>query len=127
MSHAIHFSQITPVFVASNFEKSVQYFRASLGFELKSQTKSGRHFAVMERDGMQFHLVEEEQGRNKAGLDALYSEITGYGGKLAEKLREFEPGKRMFLVADPDDNRIAFVEDSTNIFMDMTEISSIGE
>lgn len=137
MSIDIHYSQITPIFVASNFEETIAYYRGSLGFDVASRTTKGYHFAVLQRDTLELHIIQEIPGRNRPGhgrcvvvvngLDKLYHEICGYGAKLAEDITEFEPGKRVFVVADPDDNRIAFAEDSTNIFMDMTDVSSIGE
>jgi predicted enzyme related to lactoylglutathione lyase len=137
MSFNIHISQITPVFVASNFTKTIQYFVSSLGFQVASRTDTGQKFAVLKRDEMQVHIVEEVPGQNRPGhgrcvvavngLELLYQEIKGYGGKLAEEMREFEPGKRVFVVADPDDNRIAFAEDTTNLFMDMTDIGRIRD
>jgi catechol 2,3-dioxygenase-like lactoylglutathione lyase family enzyme len=137
MSYDVHISQITPIFVASDFEKTVNYYRGSLGFEKASETTSGHKFAVLNRDGFQLHIIEEIPGRNKPGhgrcvavvngLEKLYHEIKGYGGRLAEDLREIEPGKRVFVVADADDNRIAFAEDSSNLFMDLTELSSLGD
>lgn len=137
MSYDVHFSQITPIFVASDFEKTVDYYRGTLGFTLATKTDSGHKFAVLKRDELQLHVIEEISGRNKPGhgrcvvavngLDKLYQEIRGYGGTFAQDITEFEPGKRVFVVADPDDNRIAFAEDSANLFMDMTDITSIGD
>jgi catechol 2,3-dioxygenase-like lactoylglutathione lyase family enzyme len=115
---------IAPQFLVDDLERSIEYYRQRLGFELDFIYES--FYASVSRDGCAIHLkcapkTEADRVHRKqhehldayidvANATALHAELTGRGALITSPLEERPWACRDFYVEDPDGYILCFSE-----------------
>jgi predicted enzyme related to lactoylglutathione lyase len=106
----------------ASIEQSIEFYTKKLGFNLDFKYED--FYAGIVKDGHSIHLKsgssEGNDGKNKKDLDIvfsvnniddLYHELLSKSIEVVQPLRDMPYG-REFYIADPDGNRIAFIEET---------------
>jgi len=115
---------MSPQFLVSDFERSIQYYTQVLGFDLEFRYED--FYAGIIKDGYSIHLKcgqpSREERENKKenndldivfsvdNVDALYEEYSQKPIEIIQPLCERPYGKE-FYIADPDGYILAFLEE----------------
>jgi catechol 2,3-dioxygenase-like lactoylglutathione lyase family enzyme len=115
-------TSLAPQFVVDNLERSMAYYRDSLGFEFGEPW--GGFYAIGRRDGLELHLkeapknpVERRHRRDNEhldaaagvdGIEAFYEQCVSSGARILKPLAPTEWGTKDFYVEDPDGYIISF-------------------
>ena len=115
---------MSPQFLVSDFERSIQYYTKVLGFDLEFRYED--FYAGIIKDGYSIHLKcgqpSREERENKKenndldivfsvdNVDALYEEYSQKPIEIIQPLCERPYGKE-FYIADPDGYILAFLEE----------------
>jgi catechol 2,3-dioxygenase-like lactoylglutathione lyase family enzyme len=115
-------TSLAPQFVVDNLERSMAYYRDSLGFEFGEPW--GGFYAIGRRDGLELHLKEapkdtaQRQHRRDNehldaaagvdGIEAFYEQCVSRGVKILQPLAPTEWGTKDFYIEDPDGYIISF-------------------
>jgi len=116
--------KMSPQFLVSDFERSIQYYTKVLGFDLEFRYED--FYAGIIKDGYSIHLKcgqpSREERENKKenndldivfsvdNVDALYEEYSQKPIEIIQPLCERPYGKE-FYIADPDGYILAFLEE----------------
>jgi len=116
--------KMSPQFLVSDFERSIQYYTQVLGFDLEFRYED--FYAGIIKDGYSIHLKcgqpSREERENKKenndldivfsvdNVDALYEEYSQKPIEIIQPLCERPYGKE-FYIADPDGYILAFLEE----------------
>jgi len=120
------FKKMSPLLPVAHIEQSIEFYTKKLGFSLDFRYED--FYAGILKDGHSIHLKcsatpesaapPENAGKNKDDLDImfsvgdierLYEYVLSQSIEIVQPLRDMPYG-REFYIADPDGNRIAFVE-----------------
>jgi catechol 2,3-dioxygenase-like lactoylglutathione lyase family enzyme len=117
---------ISPVFIVSNVDRTIAFYRDKLGFEMTfQQPDQNPFFAIIVRDGAQIFVKSD---RDVSPLpnhkrhrfmrldafvyapdpDALAAEFVEHGVTFSTPLKDTSDGLRGFELADPDDYILFF-------------------
>jgi catechol 2,3-dioxygenase-like lactoylglutathione lyase family enzyme len=110
------------VFVASDIEASLAYYRDVLGFQVTFEYGSPLSYACLCRDEVALHLLAAEATKRLPGhgglcifvrdVDRLYTELSGRGARLINRPEDRDYGMRDFDVVDADGNQVTFGMDA---------------
>jgi len=116
--------KMSPQFLVTDFERSIQYYTQVLGFDLEFRYED--FYAGIIKDGYSIHLKcgqpSREERENKKenndldivfsvdNVDALYEEYSQKPIEIIQPLCERPYGKE-FYIADPDGYILAFLEE----------------
>ena len=116
--------KMSPQFLVTDFERSIQYYTQVLGFDLEFRYED--FYAGIIKDGYSIHLkcgqpLLEERERKRENndldivfsvdnVDALYEEYSQKPIEIIQPLCERPYGKE-FYIADPDGYILAFLEE----------------
>jgi catechol 2,3-dioxygenase-like lactoylglutathione lyase family enzyme len=111
---------ISPVFIVSNVDQTIAFYRDKLGFETRfQQPDRNPFFAIIGRDGAQI-FIKAEKGIEPVpnskrhrhmwmdafvyapDPDALALEFTDHGAAFSVPLKDTHDGLRGFEISDPD-------------------------
>lgn len=117
---------IAPQFVVEDVVKTAEFYRDKLGFNILGYFADPPVYAMVERDGIEFHFGKPDKGsiqpnetRRSIGgdayiwvdnIDALYNEIKAKGVEIVEALAMQSYGSRDFVVRDCNGYRITVGE-----------------
>jgi catechol 2,3-dioxygenase-like lactoylglutathione lyase family enzyme len=114
------FKQMSPQLPVTHIERSIEFYTKKLGFSVDFRYED--FYAGIVKDGYSIHLKcsapQGNDGRNKEDLDItfsvdsierFYEELLSKSIDIIQPLRDMPYG-REFYIADPDGNRIAFIE-----------------
>jgi hypothetical protein len=109
----VKWRSIAPVLPVADVSSTAAYFRDKLGFSVRSvMPESGDHWVVLERDGVEIHLVPKDW---PAGALVLVDSVDLLVGELKERGAQFESGPtdqqygmRDFAVSEPNGFQIGF-------------------
>lgn len=129
------YARLVPELVCSDFERSLQFYTAVLGFEVV-YARHGERFAYLDREGAQIMLeqptergfvngeLSQPYGRGVnfeievSDVDTLYERVRAAGAEIWLPMEEkwyrrdgVEVGNRQFIVADPDGYLLRFAQD----------------
>ena len=111
---------ISPVFIVSNVDQTIAFYRDKLGFETRFQEPDrDPFFAIIGRDGAQIFIKAEKDvtpvpnSKRHRHLrldafvyapdpDALAAEFAGNGAAFSVPLKDTHDGLRGFEIRDPD-------------------------
>ena len=106
------------VFVVSDIEKSLAYYRDVLGFAVTFQYGSPTFYACLCRDDVALHLNAAHQTKRLPGngavcvfvrdVDAVHAELAERGAHVVKPPQDYDYGMRDFDVLDPDGNQLVF-------------------
>jgi catechol 2,3-dioxygenase-like lactoylglutathione lyase family enzyme len=112
--------QMSPQLPVAHIERSIEFYTKKLGFSLDFRYED--FYAGILKDGYSIHLKSadptENDKKNKEDLDItfsvdsierLYEDLLSKSINIVQPLRNMPYGKE-FYMADPDGNRIAFLE-----------------
>lgn len=122
-SQGLSLSSTTPGFTVGDIQKSIEFYRDVLGFELKERWEHDGVLggAEMKAGRVSLYLGQDDwmKGRNRVkgvgfriycettqDLDAIVARIKAHGGTLAEEVQNRPWGSRDFAVTDPDGFKI---------------------
>jgi len=116
------FKKMSPQLRVAHIEHSIEFYTKKLGFSLDFRYED--FYAGIIKDGHSIHLKcstrPGNDGKNKEDLDItfsvdsierFYEEILSQSIEIVQPLRNMPYGKE-FYIADPDGNRIAFIEET---------------
>jgi catechol 2,3-dioxygenase-like lactoylglutathione lyase family enzyme len=110
---------ISPVFIVSNVDESIAFYRDQLGFETRFQQPEQKpFFAILGRDGAQLFVKSEKNipplpnAKRHSFIrwdafvyagdpDALAAEFASHGATFSEPLKDTHDGLRGFEITDP--------------------------
>ena len=117
--------KMSPQFLVTDFERSIQYYTQVLGFDLEFRYED--FYVSVIKEGYSIHLKTRnsliKDSANKKdnedldiifsveGIDGLYEEFLNNSVEFVQLLRQMPYGKE-FYVADPDGHIIAFIEEA---------------
>ena len=114
------FKQMSPQLPVTHIERSIEFYTKKLGFSLDFRYED--FYAGIIKDGFSIHLkagdLPGNDKKNKEDLDItfsvdsierLYEDLLSKSINIVQPLRDMPYGKEFYL-ADPDGNRIAFLE-----------------
>jgi catechol 2,3-dioxygenase-like lactoylglutathione lyase family enzyme len=114
--------KMSPQLPVAHIEQSIEFYTKKLGFSVDFRYED--FYAGIIKDGHSIHLkcdvLQENAKKNKDDLDItfsvdnierLYKEILSQSIEIVQPLRNMPYG-REFYIADPDGNRIAFLEET---------------
>lgn len=111
---------ISPFFIVSNVDRTIAFYRDTLGFETRfQQPDRDPFFAIIGRDGAQLFLKSDKDVSPLPNPvrhpfmrwdtyvyapdpDALAAEFAEHGAAFSEPLRDTDDGLRGFEIRDPD-------------------------
>ena len=106
------------VFVVSDVQKSVAYYRDVLGFDVEFLYGEPTFYAGVERGNVLIHLQAAHESKREPGqmainvfvsdVDALYEELKGRGATLLSAPKDYAYGMRDFDAVDLDGNQLCF-------------------
>jgi catechol 2,3-dioxygenase-like lactoylglutathione lyase family enzyme len=106
------------VFVVSDLEASLAYYRDVLGFQVTFEYGTPLSYACLCRDEVALHLFAAANTKRLPGqgglcifvtdVDRLYAELSGRGAKLINRPEDRDYGMRDFDVVDADGNQVTF-------------------
>ncbi|HKJ25846.1 MAG TPA: VOC family protein [Myxococcota bacterium] len=107
-----------PVFVVSDLEASLAYYREQLGFEEAFRWGEPTFYAGICRGAVAMHLTSDPDRAPRIGhgtvaltvadADAAHRELARRGARITAPIDDRPYGLRDFMVEDPDGNRLAF-------------------
>jgi uncharacterized glyoxalase superfamily protein PhnB len=123
VTSGLRLSSTTPGFTVNDIQKSIDFYRDVLGFEVKELWKHDGVLggAEMKAGRVSLYLGQDDwkKGRDRVkgvgfriycettqDLDAIVARIEAHGGTLAEALESRPWGSRDFAVVDPDGFKI---------------------
>ena len=110
---------ISPVFIVSDVDESIAFYRDQLGFETRFQQPEQKpFFAILGRDGAQLFVKSEKNipplpnAKRHPFIrwdafvyagdpDALAAEFAGHGATFSEPVKDTHDGLRGFEITDP--------------------------
>ena len=114
------FKKMSPQLLVADIEHSIEFYTKKLGFSLDFRYED--FYAGIVKDGHSIHLKSGNppgnDGKNKEDLEItfsvdsierLYKEVLSKSIEIVQPLRDMPYG-RDFYIADPDGNRISFLE-----------------
>jgi len=114
--------KMSPQLLVAHIGQSIEFYTKQLGFSLDFKYED--FYAGIVKDGHSIHLKSGippgKDGKNREDLnitfsvnniERLYEEIQSKAIKIDQPLRDMPYGKE-FYIADPDGNRIAFLEET---------------
>ncbi|HEY1984198.1 MAG TPA: VOC family protein [Terracidiphilus sp.] len=111
---------ISPFFIVSDVDRTIAFYRDSLGFETRfRQPEQGAFFAIIGRDGAQIFIKSDRDvsplpnSRRHPCMkwdafvyvpdpDALAAEFAGHAAAFSTPLKDTADGLRGFEISDPD-------------------------
>jgi predicted enzyme related to lactoylglutathione lyase len=106
------------VFVVEDVIRSVEHYRAVLGFRTEFTYGEPTFYAGVERDGVVIHLQAAAGSKRQPGqgavnvfvtdVDALYAELKSRGARVLNEPRDYPYGMRDFDIHDLDGNQLCF-------------------
>lgn len=116
------FKKMSPQLPVAHIEHSIEFYTKKLGFSLDFRYED--FYAGIVKDGHSIHLKSAvptgKNEKNKEDLEItfsvdyierLYEEMLSKSIEIVQPLRDMPYGKE-FYIADPDENRIAFIEET---------------
>jgi predicted enzyme related to lactoylglutathione lyase len=116
------FKKMSPQLPVAHIKHSIEFYTKKLGFSLDFLYED--FYAGIVKDGHSIHLKSgnppENNGKNKEDLDItfsvdnierVYEEVLSKSIDIVQPLRDMPYG-REFYIADPDGNRLAFIEET---------------
>jgi len=107
-----------PVFVVSDLEASLAYYREQLGFDEAFRWGEPPFYTGIRRGAVAMHLTSDPDRATRIGLgtvaftvadaDAAHRELARRGARITVAIDDRPYGLRDFMVEDPDGNRLAF-------------------
>ena len=114
------FKQMSPQLPVTHIERSIEFYTKKLGFSVDFRYED--FYAGIVKDGYSIHLKcgipPGNDGKDKEdleitfsveGIERLYEDLLSKSTNIVQPLRDMPYG-REFYIADPDGNRIAFLE-----------------
>jgi catechol 2,3-dioxygenase-like lactoylglutathione lyase family enzyme len=114
------FKQMSPQLPVTHIERSIEFYTKKLGFSLDFRYED--FYAGIIKDGYSIHLKSgDSPGNDKKNkedlnitfsvesIESVYEELLSKSIDIVQPLRDMPYGKE-FYIADPDGNRIAFLE-----------------
>lgn len=120
-SSAPAFKKMSPQLPVADIAQSIEFYTKKLGFSLEFKYED--FYAGILKDGHSIHLKSGTPGSNAKSkddlditfsvdnLERLYEEVLGRSIEIIQPLRDMPYGKE-FYIADPDGNRLAFLEEA---------------
>jgi catechol 2,3-dioxygenase-like lactoylglutathione lyase family enzyme len=106
------------VFVVSDIEASLAYYRDALGFQVTFEYGAPLSYACLGRDEVALHLLAAAATKRLPGhgalcifvrdVDRLYTELSRRGARLINRPEDRDYGMRDFDVVDADGNQVTF-------------------
>ena len=106
------------VFVVSDIDASLAYYRDALGFQVTFEYGSPLSYACLCRDEVALHLLSAPATKRLPGhggfcifvqdVDRVYTELSGRGAMLINQPQDRDYGMRDFDAVDADGNQITF-------------------
>ena len=106
------------VFVVSDVEAGLAYYRDVLGFQVTFEYGSPLSYACLCRDEVALHLLAASATKRLPGqgglcvfvrdVDRLYIELSSRGARLINQPEDRDYGMRDFDVVDADGNQVTF-------------------
>ncbi|MBC9878619.1 VOC family protein [Bradyrhizobium sp. INPA01-394B] len=106
------------VFVVSDIDASLAYYRDALGFQVTFEYGSPLSYACLCRDEVDLHLLAAAATKRLPGqgglcifvrdVDPLYTELSGRGARLINQPQDRDYGMRDFDAVDADGNQVTF-------------------
>ena len=125
MTHpsAVSLCDAATVFVVQDVLRSVEHYRAVLGFHTEFTYGQPTFYAGVERDGVVIHLQAASETKRQPGhgavnvfvtdVDALYQELKSRGARTLNEPKDYPYGMRDFDIHDLDGNQLCFGMAST--------------
>ena len=118
------FKQLNAMIWVTDVSKAIDFYTRKMGFELtfKLDEDGPCSFAIVERDGIEFHLevCACKDGRHTGNafvevlvedVEQLYQDLKTSGVEIVRELCEQDWGQTDFKAADPDGNWVLFSSD----------------
>lgn len=112
------FCSAATVFVVKDLPRSVEHYRDALGFRTEFTYGQPTSYAIVDRDGVNVHLVAASETKRQPGqggvyvfvtnVDALYQELKSRGAKTLNEPKDYPYGMRDFDIHDLDGNHLSF-------------------
>jgi predicted enzyme related to lactoylglutathione lyase len=112
--------KMSPLLPVAHIDHSIEFYTKKLGFSLDFQYED--FYAGIVKEGHSIHLKSCEphgnDGKNKEdpeiifsveNIERLYEEVLSKSIEIVKPIRDMPYG-REFYIADPDGNRIAYIE-----------------
>ncbi len=106
------------VFVVSDIDQSLAYYRDALGFQVTFQYGEPSFYVCLCRDEVALHLLAASKTKQLPGhgglcvfvkdVDAVYAELLERGAKVVKPPQDYDYGMRDFDLIDLDGNRIPY-------------------
>ncbi len=120
MGEQKRFVRCAPIFPVDNATKAAEYYRDTLGFEIKALFGDPAFYVVVQREEVRIHLSEREDTRRKIEpcsvyifvreIDALYDELRGQGVQMFSPPENQPYGVREFEMSDLNGHFLVFGE-----------------
>ncbi len=118
MSEQKRFVRAAPVFPVDDATKSAEYYKNTLGFEIRVLFGDPAFYAVVQREGVRIHLSEREDTSRKIepctvyvfvrDIDELYEEYNGKGVEMFSPPENQDYGMREFEMSDINGHFLVF-------------------
>jgi len=118
MSNGSSFRGAATVFVVKDLPRSVEHYRHALGFHTEFTYGQPTSYAIVERDGVNLHLLAASATKRQPGqggvyvfatdVDALYEELKSRGANALNEPKDYPYGMRDFDIHDLDGNQLSF-------------------
>ncbi len=112
-------TKMSPQLLVADIERAIEFYRDQLAFSLEFRYED--FYAGIVKDGHSIHLKTGTPLRSEednlaitfsvGGIERLYESMLGQAIDIVQPLRQMPYG-REFYIADPDGNRLAFLEEA---------------
>lgn len=120
MNEEKQFIRAAPVFPVDDATGTAEYYRDTLGFEVRVLFGDPPFYAVVQRESVRIHLSEREDTRRKIEpcsvyifvrkIDELYDELKGKGVEMFSPPEDQPYGMREFEMSDINGHFLVFGE-----------------
>src|SRR5215467_9209331 len=117
--------KMSPLLLVADINRSIEFYSKKLDFDIDFRYED--FYAGIIKDGYSIHLkvseysIEERKNKSRnedlnlifsiSSIEDLYEQLLNKYVEIAQSLRDMPYGKE-FYIADPDNNIIAFVEET---------------
>jgi uncharacterized glyoxalase superfamily protein PhnB len=118
MANPVSLISAATVFAVHDVARSVEHYRAVLGFRVEFTYGEPTFYAGVERGGVLIHLQAAGETKRQPGqgsiyvfvdnVDALYEELSARGARILKPPKNYDYGMRDFDIQDLDGNQLGF-------------------
>ena len=115
-----NFSHAATVFPVQDIEKSIEFYRDKLGFDVTFEWGEPVQYAVLKSGDVSVHLVVKDDPKYQPSsvhtalyvfvhdVDEVYEELKANGASITNEIADRDYGMRDFDITDPDGFQLCF-------------------